>query len=375
MISNDSSMNLQREIDNKSKEIKTDGYPMSIGELINLYKDEELEIHPEFQRVFRWNDNQKTKFIESILLGIPIPPIFVSQREDGVWDVVDGLQRLSTIFEFVGILKNEQGKLTTPSVLRGTKFLPSLKNKVWDNTYDEDNSFTKEQRIKFKRQKLDVKIIKDDSYKDAKYELFQRINTAGSQLTDQELRNCLIIMLDTAFYDWLDKLRKNENFQACIPLTEKQYLEQYDMEILVRFFVYKNVDINNIMGNEDMGDFITDNIVLLIEENKLDLEEEEKTFIETFKILNKLFDENAFRKYDEISNKYKGAFSLSLFEIISMAISRNIDSIKELNDNEIIEKIKNISKSQKFLDLTTGTKRPRPIVRFKELRKLGEELF
>ncbi|MDK0624665.1 DUF262 domain-containing protein [Clostridium perfringens] len=375
MISNDSSMNLQREIDNKSKEIKTDGYPMSIGELINLYKDEELEIHPEFQRVFRWNDNQKTKFIESILLGIPIPPIFVSQREDGVWDVVDGLQRLSTIFEFVGILKNEQGKLTPPSVLRGTKFLPSLKNKVWDNTYDEDNSFTKEQRIKFKRQKLDVKIIKDDSYKDAKYELFQRINTAGSQLTDQELRNCLIIMLDTAFYDWLDKLRKNENFQACIPLTEKQYLEQYDMEILVRFFVYKNVDINNIMGNEDMGDFITDNIVLLIEENKLDLEEEEKTFIETFKILNKLFDENAFRKYDEISNKYKGAFSLSLFEIISMAISRNIDSIKELNDNEIIEKIKNISKSQKFLDLTTGTKRPRPIVRFKELRKLGEELF
>lgn len=370
-----SNKKLQAEIDSKSKEIKTDGYPMSIGELINLYKDDELEIHPEFQRVFRWSNTQKAKFIESILLGIPIPPIFVSQRDDGVWDVVDGLQRLSTIFEFIGILKDDNNNIINPSVLKGTKFLPSLENKMWDNSYDTDNSFTKEQRIKFKRQKLDVKIIKDDSYKDAKYELFQRINTAGSQLTDQELRNCLIIMLDNSFYNWLDELRQNEDFQACIPLTEKQYLEQYDMEILIRFFVYKNSDINQIIGNEDMGDFITDSMVNLIEGDNFNLEEEKEIFNKTFKFLNKLFNEDSFRKYDPDKQKYKGAFSLSLFEVISMSISRNFNKVCNLKKEYVIEKIQSIGDSEEFLSLTRGTKKPRPIVRFKELRKFGEALF
>src|SRR5680860_1286658 len=104
-------MSLEQEIEEKKKEISTDGYPMSIGELISLYKERELDIHPEFQRFFRWSPLQKTKLIESILLGIPVPSIFVSQREDGVWDVVDGLQRLSTIFEFIGVLRDDQDEL------------------------------------------------------------------------------------------------------------------------------------------------------------------------------------------------------------------------------------------------------------------------
>src|SRR5215211_9324737 len=94
-------MGLREEIDDKRKTIHSDGYAMSIGELLNLYRDGELDIHPEFQRFFRWSDWQKSRLIESILLGIPIPSIFVAQRQDGVWDVIDGLQRLSTIFQVI----------------------------------------------------------------------------------------------------------------------------------------------------------------------------------------------------------------------------------------------------------------------------------
>ena len=90
-------MALSMEVDERRKEIRTDGYPMSISEWVSLYENDEIDIHPEFQRIYRWNDTQKTNLIESLLLGIPIPSIFVSQRKDGVWDVVDGLQRLSTI--------------------------------------------------------------------------------------------------------------------------------------------------------------------------------------------------------------------------------------------------------------------------------------
>lgn len=87
-------MGLKEEIAEKRKEIIVDSYPMSIGEMMNLYRDGELDVHPEFQRFYRWDEEQKSKLIESILLGIPIPPIFVSQKINGKWDVIDGQQRL-----------------------------------------------------------------------------------------------------------------------------------------------------------------------------------------------------------------------------------------------------------------------------------------
>jgi hypothetical protein len=77
-------MALQDEIDKARAEIRSDSYGVSIGEWISLYEKNELDIHPEFQRFFRWSAKQKSRFIESILLGIPIPQIFVAQREDGV---------------------------------------------------------------------------------------------------------------------------------------------------------------------------------------------------------------------------------------------------------------------------------------------------
>ncbi len=90
-------MGLNEEIAERRSEIRSDGYPMSIGELMNLYRDGELDIHPEFQRFFRWSDEQKSRLVESILLGIPIPSVFVSQREDGVWDVMPRCFHVSTL--------------------------------------------------------------------------------------------------------------------------------------------------------------------------------------------------------------------------------------------------------------------------------------
>src|SRR5215472_689001 len=103
-------MGLQEEIDKTRAEIRSDGYGVSIGEWISIYEKGELDIHPEFQRFFRWSDRQKSRLIESVFLGIPIPQIFVAQRPDGIWDVVDGLQRLSTIYQFAGVLKDENGE-------------------------------------------------------------------------------------------------------------------------------------------------------------------------------------------------------------------------------------------------------------------------
>jgi len=318
-------MTLQSEIEAKKNEIHTDGYPMSIGEIISIYENEELDIHPEFQRFFRWSALQKTKLIESILLGIPIPSIFVSQRGNGVWDVIDGLQRLSTIFEFVGVLRDEDGTYLPPSVLTDTNYLPSLKNKMWDNEGDLENSLDQSQRIDFKREKLNVQIIKKESDSSIKYELFQRINTLGSKLSDQELRNCLLIMVNRDFYDWLDDLAKYEPFVNCVCLSDKDTIEQYNLELTLRFLIFKNINLNDITSTLYLAQFITDKMMEFSESSSFDKEKEMQVFKDTFDLLDSTLSENSFKKYYSEKDKFQGKFLLSTFETISIGVGSNID--------------------------------------------------
>ena len=132
--------------------------------------------------MYRWTDTQKTKLIESLLLGIPIPPVFVAQRTDGVWDVVDGVQRFSTIFQFMEELKDEKGRQIEPLVLLEAKLLPSLKGKTWKGS-DKASRFTRDQQLYLKRAKIDVNVVLKESDDRSKYELYMRINTGGTALS------------------------------------------------------------------------------------------------------------------------------------------------------------------------------------------------
>ena len=88
---------LQNEIERAQRLVRTDAYQMSIGEIVSMYRENELVINPDFQRLFRWEIGQKAKLIESLLLGIPIPSIFVFETEDAKWELIDGLQRISDV--------------------------------------------------------------------------------------------------------------------------------------------------------------------------------------------------------------------------------------------------------------------------------------
>ena len=76
---------LEKQITNMRNNLKTDRLDMSFGEIMNMYEREEIIISPDFQRLFRWSIEQQTRFIESILLGIPIPSIFVAENKTGKW--------------------------------------------------------------------------------------------------------------------------------------------------------------------------------------------------------------------------------------------------------------------------------------------------
>lgn len=329
---------LETEINLKKNEISTDGYPMSLGELSSLYKEGELDIHPEFQRFFRWNILQKSKLIESILLGIPIPSVFVSQRDDGVWDVVDGLQRLSTIFEFMGILRDEDNTLIQPSTLVKTEYLPSLAGKHWEDA-NANNSFTQAQRLTFKREKLDIKIVKKESDENVKYELFQRLNTLGSKLSDQEVRNCLLVMINKPFYEWLRNLSNYQNFLDSLSLPERLMDEQYNMELALRFVILRNIDVTEIKTTQDLGAFISDKMIEYANSATFNQAEEEENFKRTFDYLNEICGDLTFKRHNEAKSRFEGKFLLSAFESIAIGVSKNIEVVEEKTQVEFTDRL------------------------------------
>ena len=364
-------MSLQNEIDKMRKEIRTDGYAMSIGEWISLYESNELDIHPEFQRFYRWDEVQKSNFIESLLLGIPIPPIFVSQRKDGVWDVIDGLQRLSTIYQFVGVLKDENNQRVEPLILEKTKYLPSLAGKKWNDPEKPEDSFTLEQRLLIKRTKISVSIILRESDEIAKYELFQRLNTGGSQLTPQEVRNCILVMLNRDFYEWLRKLTSNTDFQNCIALSEKNLIEQYDMELALRFIVFAKLDLEDYDKTKDIGEFLTDKMVEIANANDFDRDDIEDRFKGTFSLLNASLESNSFRRYDPINKKFKGGFLLSSFEVIAYGLGFNYPDVPDSKEIPLI--IKNIYENEEYKNASGSGVRANS--RLPKLLPLGRKIF
>lgn len=344
-------MGLIAEIEKESSQIQTDSYPMSIGELRNLYLEGEIDVHPEFQRVYRWTESQKTRLIESLLLGIPIPQIFVAQRQDGVWDVVDGQQRLSTILEFFGELKDEKGELVPPLVLQKTKFLPSLEGKVWDKSLahatktdgpNEKPWFTRELQMDVKRKKIGVNIVLKQSDSDTKYELFMRLNTGGSPLEPQEVRNCLMLMAFPDTYRWIQRLSENPDFLSCVSLSDRRMAEQYPMELATRFILFRTLSVAKLKKVGDIGDFLNENLKTIHQLKKSKKKEEKRIFERTFEFINQEIGENGFRRYSNSKGSFTGGFAISGFEAVAMGVGFSVSDDIDICIEDFPKKVKSL---------------------------------
>lgn len=325
-------MTLQEEIEEGRQTVKADAYPMSIGEMANLYRNRELVIRPEFQRLFRWSMQQKSRLIESIFLGIPLPSIFVMQRHDGVWEVIDGLQRLSTILEFMGELLDEaSGKLRPPSVLHGTRYLPSLKGLKYEDE-DPSQSLTAGQRLAFKRSKLDFKILLPESDEKAKYELFDRLNSGGEAPSAQEVRNAQIIMRDRSLFEWIYRLSSDDDFSECVAITSNKSDEQYDVELVCRFLVLINTPGERLKNIDNVDSFLTERVLEFADDPQFDRESQQDMFRRLFKLLAESLGAEAFRRYDSSKGRFLGGFSVSAYEAVTVGVAENLSAWEALGN-------------------------------------------
>lgn len=352
---------LMKELAKERKNIKTDSYDMSIGEIISLYQDGDLKLNPAYQRLFRWDIDHKVRFIESILIGIPIPEIFVAQKEDGKWDIVDGVQRISTLLQLVGELPGYD-----PLVLEGTKYLPSMQGLTW-------KTMPSDAKRLLKRARIGVNIILTENSIESQYELFQRLNTGGISLESQEIRNCLIIMLDESYYNRINELKNYENFKKCLTITEDKYKVEYHMELIVRYLIAKRnkVDYDSYnIPSEKLSDFLDREMSLLISDADFKIDEEIDLFKRVFDFIAERTGRDTFKKYNIEKGCFEGAFSNASYEAILVGVAENLDALRDKDFKKLVE---GIYSQEKFLKY--AARGMKVVSRFQGLNEFSREYF
>jgi hypothetical protein len=321
---------LAEEISKAQRLVRTDAYQMSVGEIVTTYDNREIIIDPEFQRLFRWDISQKSKLIESLLLGIPLPPIFVFEEADGSWELIDGLQRVSTILEFMGKLRRSDGGLESPSILEATKYLPSLHNAVWERSDlisiappEEQREIDKSQQLSIRRARIAVEILKRPSDDLTKFDLFQRLNAGGTQANPQELRNCIILMVNGDYYRSIKAAAEHKPFQTVVGVTEEQIERQRHMEFAVRFLVHTYVTYD---GTLDVEEYIDDGIVDLARRGKGVAAAE--VINRTFELLHTVAGRDALKRFE--NGRHTGKVGFVGLEGIAVGVAKNLGSILAL---------------------------------------------
>ncbi|MBD4616721.1 DUF262 domain-containing protein [Xanthomonas citri pv. citri] len=176
-------------------------------------------MRPEYQRLFRWTIEQRSRLIESIVLGLPIPPIFLIEGQSGILELIDGLQRTSSVLQFL-----DHGAINEPELrLAGCDIVNELNSKVF-------SELPLTVRLKIKRSPIRATIINKSGDAFVKYEMFKRLNTGGSLLSSQEIRNCSSRMVEGGdlFYDAIQEMAKYPSFvraiQRLLILSERSAL-------------------------------------------------------------------------------------------------------------------------------------------------------
>lgn len=220
---------LVEQLDREKRSVSYDAYDVTVRQLVDMVSAKEIDIAPEYQRHFVWDEDRESELIESILLGIPVPSLFMATNKDGSWEVVDGVQRLSTLLHFAGdsALVALVGK-KQPLVLCGLQKLTALNGKALSDV-------PKSVQLHFMLRPLRVTTLNDRSDLVVRYELFERLNTGGVTLHPQEIRNCIF---RGKLCEQLKELSRNANFRKVVLIKRSEQTEAIYEECVLRFFAF-----------------------------------------------------------------------------------------------------------------------------------------
>jgi hypothetical protein len=332
------------EPDNNNRRIHTNTSDPTIKDLFDRFKDGDLVLQPDFQRYFVWDHAKSSKLVESVLLDVPLPIIYLAEEQDGRESVIDGQQRLTTFFDYL------DGKFPLSS-LQVRKDYNGLKFSDLDRLLQN----------KIRRASIRAITIQKESDKDLKFEIFERLNTGSVALNDQELRNCIY---RGNYNKLLRSLATDEDFLFLLGL-EKPEKRMRDVELVLRFAAFYHATY--LKYRPPIKKFLNDDMEQFKEIREKDAQDLQKAFKNSVQIIRTLLGERAFKRYrrgfEANPNGYWEAkqFNASLYDVLMNVftdydknqIMPHLDSIREsliwlmTEDQEFINSIEISTSTQR----------------------------
>jgi hypothetical protein len=341
------------------KLIRVDPKVYSVRQILDMINDRELDLAPDFQRRRVWKPRQKSLLIESLLLRIPLPAFYFSADADGLLQVVDGVQRLSTIFEFV-----QEDSLSLDH-------LEYLGDELFGMTYQQLKGSLWARRIL--NTQISANVIDPQTPIAVKFDIFRRINTGGSPLNSQEIRHCMSHERSRAF---LKDLCESPNFIQAVGPKIVNHVRMVDRELALRYAAFKLLNsISQFHSYTSMEDFLTEmnrKIDDPKETSDRDLSRLSTQFDRSMGYAFELFGLHAFRKWPE-GDEHIFPINRALFDVWSVALSRIAEQTVREESQRIVRRARRLMKEDDpFISaISTGTSSPRKVVlRFERVERL-----
>ncbi|MDR0355679.1 MAG: DUF262 domain-containing protein [Deltaproteobacteria bacterium] len=333
-------------VDDRIRDLQITHLDISFNELADMYATGELIINPEYQRTFRWDIGKQSRFIETLLLEMPIPPIYVIEIDHGEYELIDGLQRISTYLSYRGILKDDKKKnaarksrtdfddqecgfeedheneLSANFKLEGCDIIKELNGQAYDDLQVA-------LQIRLKRSHVRVEVLRKSASPEIQYRMFKRLNTGQEKMEPQELRNCTIRLIDSKFLNFIKELTEDLNFKETTQIIGKTRINKlFDEDLALRFFAFKN---DGSSFKHLVDDFLSE----YMEKVSLDDAAKKKTFNypqerdcfeKTFKFLRDSCGEDVFCIIASEEHNLKG-FNGYIFEAVTVGIQPCLETL------------------------------------------------
>jgi hypothetical protein len=322
------------QLDREKRAVSYDMYDMTVRQLVDMVAGGEIEIAPDYQRRFIWDPERESELVESIYLGIPVPSLYMAANSDGTWEVVDGVQRLSTLTHFCADSKNlgTIGK-QKPLELTSLKKLTNLNGMTFA-------ALPKALQLNFQLRPVRVTTLNDKSDFGVRYDLFERLNTGGVKLHAQEIRNCVF---RGEFRNLLKDLSGDANFLKVVKLPDNEQQSASYEECVLRFFAFIE---NYKLFDHSVVDFLND---YMIEKSKKGPNQK----------LVALFTETMARIVSEvpggIARGNRSITPLNLFEGVAVGTALALQTGKRLQSGRL-KKIMDSDGLKKFTTAATNSR-------------------
>ena len=331
----------QDDRDLTGRSIHTQSADAPVETLYNRYKRGQLNIQPSYQRKYVWDAKKASQLIESILLGIPIPIIYLAQDQDGHVNVIDGQQRLTSLFSFI------DGKFPNNRTFKlvGMNVFADLQGKTFKDLTDAQQSAIYDYPMR-------AITFTKDSDPELQYEIFARLNTGSVALNDQELRNCIY---RGPFNDLIKSLAENEDYRKLLGLKDA-HPRMKDVELVLRFLSFhKKTYINYASPSKS---FLNDMMREYRNASETDLRKMSEAFKHAVQNTKTLFGEHAFRRFhigngNEVDGYWDTkTINISLFEVTMDSMARIDSNVLMRHLDELREAIINLMTTDQEFSLS-----------------------